>query len=406
MIGALAIADEEPGLAAAILRTVMDNLPLALHGFAPDWAWEAGPHYWEYTALYSALTGDALTTALGTDLGLFGCSGFDRAGLFPLHCCGATGEYFNYADAETASAAKPVLFWLGERFALPNCIAENHRLLRLEANAANPFDLLWYQPAPPAIPALPTAARFGGSEVFLGRSAWNDPESVFLGFKAGSGQRDHAHLDLGSFVMDALAVRWAVDLGGDDYDLPGYWDSGAQGGRWKYYRLNNWSHNTLVLNGHLQDAMAETMISRNSLSNSSPFAIADLSAAYSRDARSLHRGVALLENRGVLMQDEITWRADSNGRTVRWQMMTDAEITLAGAEATLTKNGKCLRARILSPRGARFAVASPQQEAPQNPNPGLRQLVMEHSEGGAKTQIAVLLFTQPFEMELRELESW
>ena len=242
--------------------------------------------------------------------------------------------------------------------------------------------------------------------MFLGRAAWNDPESVFLGFKAGSGRRDHAHLDLGSFVMDALAVRWAVDLGGDDYDLPGYWDSGAQGGRWKYYRLNNWSHNTLVLNGHLQDAMAETMISRNSLSNPSPFAIADLSAAYSRDARSLHRGVALLENRGVLIQDEITWRADSNGRTVRWQMMTDAEITLAGAEATLTKNGKCLRARILSPRGARFAVASPQQEAPQNPNPGLRQLVMEHSEGGAKTQIAVLLFTQPFEMELRELESW
>ena len=155
-----------------------------------------------------------------------------------------------------------------------------------------------------------------------------------------------------------------------------------------------------------QDATAETMISRNSLSNSSPFAIADLSAAYSRDARSLHRGVALLENRGVLIQDEISWRADSNRRTVRWQMVTDAEITLAGAEATLTKNGKCLRARILSPLGARFAVASPQQEEPQNPNPGLRQLVMEHSGGGAKTQIAVLLFTQPFEMELRELESW
>src|SRR5215472_7728377 len=82
LIGALAIADEEPELAAAILRAAMDNLPLALHGFAPDGAWEAGPHYWEYTAWYSALTGDALTTALGTDLGLFGCSGFDRAGLF------------------------------------------------------------------------------------------------------------------------------------------------------------------------------------------------------------------------------------------------------------------------------------------------------------------------------------
>jgi Heparinase II/III-like protein len=408
VIGALAVADEEPKMAAAILGSAVDNLPLALCAFAPDGAWEAGPHYWEYTAWYSALIGDALTTALGTDLGLFGCSGFDRAGLFPLHCAGATGQYFNYADAdaETASAANPVLFWLGERFALPHCIAENHRLLRREANVPNPFDLLWYQPAPQTVPAQPTAALFGRSEVFLARAVWDDPASIFLGFKAGSGQRDHAHLDLGSFVMEALAVRWALDLGADDYDLPGYWDSGAQGSRWKYYRLNNWSHNTLVLNGHLQDAMAETMISRNRLSNSSPFAIADLSAAYSRDAQSLHRGVSLLENSGVLIQDEITWRAGSEERTVRWQMMTDAEITLAGAEATLTKCGKCLRARILSPQGARFAVASPQQKAPENPNSGLRQLMMEHSEGGAKTQIVVLLFTQPFEVEVRELESW
>ena len=135
VIGALAVADEEPALAAAILGTARENLPLALYCFAPDGAWEAGPHYWEYTAWYSALTSDALTTALGTDLGLFGCPGFKRAGLFPLHCAGTTGQYFNYADAETASAAKPVLFWLGERFALPNCIAENHRLLRRDANA-------------------------------------------------------------------------------------------------------------------------------------------------------------------------------------------------------------------------------------------------------------------------------
>jgi hypothetical protein len=405
-IGALAIADEEPELAASIFATAMENLPVALFSFAPDGAWDAGPHYWEYTAWYSALTGDALTTALGTDFGLFGCSGFDRAGLFPLHCAGTSGQYFNYADAETASTAKPALFWLGERFALPNSIAENHRLLRLRADAPNPFDLLWYQPAPQRIPALPTAARFACSEVFFARAAWNDPASVFLGFKAGSGRRDHAHLDLGSFVMDALEVRWAVDLGPDDYDLPGYWDSGAEGARWKYYRLNNWSHNTLVLNGHLQDAMAETMISRGALSNPSPFAVADLSAAYSRDAQSLCRGAALVDNCGVLIQDEITWQADLEERTVRWQMMTDAEIMLAGAEATLTKNGKCLRARILAPQGARFAITSPQQKAPQNPNTGFRQLVMEHSEGEGKTLIAVLLSTEPLQVEVRELDSW
>jgi len=405
-IGALAVADEEPELAARIIETSLENLPLALASFAPDGAWEAGPHYWEYTAWYSALTIDALTTALGTDMGLSSHRGFDHAGLFPLHCAGTSGEYFNYADSETASAAKPVLFWLGERFNLANCIAENHRLLRLQPDRSNPFDLLWYQPLPQGVPALPTAARFRRSEVFFARGAWNDAESVFLGFKAGSGQRDHAHLDLGSFVMDALGVRWAVDLGADDYDLPGYWDSGAEGNRWNYYRLNNWSHNTLVLNGHLQDATAVTEITRSDLSASALFAVADLSAAYSRDTQSVQRGAALLDNSGVLIQDEITWRADSNERAVRWQMMTDAEITLAGAEATLTKNGKYLRARILSPHGARFAVASSQQKAPQNPNSGFRQLVIDHSERETETRIVVLLSTKPLQLELRKLSWW
>jgi hypothetical protein len=206
--------------------------------------------------------------------------------------------------------------------------------------------------------------------------------------------------------MDALGTRWAADLGADDYDLPGYWDSGAEGNRWKYYRLNNWSHNTLVLNGHLQDAAVVTMISRTDLSDSSPFGIVDLSAAYSRDAISLRRGAALLDDSGVLIQDEITWRADSKERAVRWQMMTDAEIALGGAEATLTKNGKYLRARILSPQGAGFAVASPHQKAPQNPNTGFRQLVLEHSESGGETCIAVLLSTKPVQLVLRALDSW
>jgi len=31
---------------------------------------------------------------------------------------------------------------------------------------------------------------------------------------------------------------------------------------------------------------------------------------------------------------------------------------------------------------------------------------MEHSELGAKTQIAVLLFTKPFEIKMRKLDSW
>jgi hypothetical protein len=238
------------------------------------------------------------------------------------------------------------------------------------------------------------------------RSAWNDARAVFLGFKAGCGQADHGHLDLGSFVLDASGVRWAVDLGADDYDLPGYWDCGREGGRWNYYRLNNRSHNTLVLNGHLQNPMAATAISRSRLSGPSPFAIADLSAAYCRDVDSLQRGTALSDNCGVLIQDEIAWRADSKERALRWQIMTDAKIAINGREATLTKDRQLLHARILSPAGARFMVASAYQKAPQNPNTGFRQLALEHIESAAETRIVVSLSTRPVRIAVRPLSSW
>ncbi|MGH7945950.1 MAG: hypothetical protein ACREH8_23950 [Opitutaceae bacterium] len=49
------------------------------------------------------------------------------------------------------------------------------------------------------------------------------PMRCGVGFKAGRNTVNHAHLDLGTFTFDAGGVRWAGDLGRDDYNLPGYW---------------------------------------------------------------------------------------------------------------------------------------------------------------------------------------
>ena len=54
-----------------------------------------------------------------------------------------------------------------------------------------------------------------------------NPQALFVGFKAGDNKANHSHLDLGSFVFDAAGVRWAMDLGADDYNLPGYFGGQA-----------------------------------------------------------------------------------------------------------------------------------------------------------------------------------
>jgi hypothetical protein len=238
------------------------------------------------------------------------------------------------------------------------------------------------------------------------RTGWSDSDALFVGIKGGSGQSDHAHLDLGSFVFDAAGVRWASDLGPDDYDLPGYWDSSKDGQRWKYYRLNNLSHNTLALNGHSQDPMSTTLVLRMADKGSFRYVIVDLSAAYSLDTASLLRGVAIVEGCGVLVQDEIVWRQDTEDRLFRWQMITDAKVVVNASEATLNKEGRSLHARILSPDGATFSIACSSRKSPENPNIGYRQLVVEKRESGVDTRIAVQLSVKPFETSMVPLESW
>ena len=43
------------------------------------------------------------------------------------------------------------------------------------------------------------------------------PDASFLGVKGGMPKYNHGHMDVGSFVFDADGVRWAEDLGSQNY---------------------------------------------------------------------------------------------------------------------------------------------------------------------------------------------
>ena len=51
-------------------------------------------------------------------------------------------------------------------------------------------------------------------------------------------------------VKRALGQRWALDLGGDDYNMPAYFGNK----RWTYYRLKTAGQNTVSLGGSNQAA--------------------------------------------------------------------------------------------------------------------------------------------------------
>jgi hypothetical protein len=377
-IGALAIADEEPELAADIIRRAVAGLPLALHEYAPDGGWAEGPGYWHYATRYTCYVLAAMDTALGSDFGLSDSPGFSRAGDFRLYFVGPTGETFNYADAGAREGGAEEMFWLARRFDAPRYAWHQRRRL------GHALDLIWYDPRgnDPDAEGVPLDAAFDGVDVAFLRGSWQDPNTTWVAFKGGNNRANHSHLDLGTFVLDALGERWIHELGGDNYNMPGYFG----GQRWTYYRLKTLGQNTLLLDGANQrpNGTAPLLAFRNDPSRG--YGVADLTSGY-EGVDQARRGVALLDGRDVLLVDEVK---ATQPVEVLWGAHTRAEVECDGAKAILRQHGKALYARVLSPDGARFEARSAHQEPPQNPNDGVTRLTVVLPDKVTDLRLAVL----------------
>jgi len=429
-IGALAIGDEEPVRAAAILDHAHQAIADIMKLFAPDGGFEEGPTYWLYATAYNLMYIDALDTALGTDFGISKAPGFDLTGDYHIQADGPTYLLSNFGDAGMGGASPTAqMFWFARRFNKPFYAAHERDIVRVNALSApmshTPHGekadtrtagrgrfalmlLLWSAqqsqlPAANVNAQLPLVQSFARVDQAYLRSAWGDPNAWYIGFKGGDAHASHGHLDLGSFVMDALGQRWASDLGPDSYGLPGYF--GPK--RWSYYRMRTEGHNTLTIDGQNQDLDSKASLTATGTKGSTLYAIADLTQTYKGKLTSWNRGVALLDKQRMLVQDEFAPTAPVD---VVWNLHTFAKVDIAkdGRSATLTQNGAILTARILSPAGAQFSTVATQPPPPQEPNPGLTNLVIPLAKQSAAQTIAIL-FTQSGDNatpQIKPLSAW
>jgi len=395
IIGALAIAKSDPQYAEQIVSAAVRSLPIALKSYGPDGAWGEGPGYWSYATHYTAYGIAALQSALGTDFGLLQIEGLARAGDFPIYTAGPTGYYLNLADVGEKSSRRtlPCLFWLARAYEKP-FYAHDERAI-LAKHKASPQHVVWYMPEPDGVlPARDLDRYFRGPvEVAVFRSAWDDPEALWVGVKAGYNQVNHGHLDLGNFELDALGERWVRDLGADNYNFPGYWDGKRGGRRWSYYRLNSKSHSVPLLGGEDQDPMATSKFIKFESQKSSASALIDLTSAYEKFAKKVTRSVAMLDGRkAVLVQDEFEITKPCE---LVWAMTTDAEISLEKERiARLTIDGKELVAEVQSPNNAVFTVESAEQKPPEKTNKGVKRLILRLENAKNNVRVAIQLSPQ------------
>ena len=383
-VGALAIGDEERQLATQIILRCRDALRPAMKAYEPDGGFAEGPGYWNYATTYTVYSIAAVESALGLDFKFKEMPGFAQTGFFRIHAIGPTGKTFNFSDAGDGAGVAPQMFWLGKTY--DDVALTLHEQALMGDDKVTIFHLIWWRD--PEVKweriRIPNDTFFHGVNVVFFRSAWRDERALYVGFKGGDNKANHSHLDLGSFVLDAHGKRWAVDLGADSYNLPGYF--GKE--RWSYYRLRTESHNTLTLDGENQDPEAEAPVVTYVTQKERSHAIAELKAAYGRKAKRVRRGLAMIERSHVLVQDEIETKEPVE---VRWNFLTPANIAIDGYQATLTQGDEKLRVRILSPKGASFDVLDAKAPAPQRQQPEISNLSIRLPNKVSKATIVVLI---------------
>jgi hypothetical protein len=397
VLGALAVGDEEPGIAGKILTQARTHTVHGMRAYAPDGIYPEGPSYWSFGISYSVLTIAALQSALGTDWQLAESAGFlASAGVF-LQLTAPSGRFFNFSDCAEPGSIEPALFWFARRLGNPGLVTAQLEALKPligktsvdgfpgESGRLLPLAAIWWPDrTADTAPALPLRWHGRGSNpVAVFRSSWTDPNAFYLGLKGGAANLSHAHMDAGSFVFECDGVRWARDLGRQDYESleskgVDLWNRHQDSQRWQVFRLNNRSHNTLTIDGQLHRVDGEARIAAFSDADENPYAIVDLTPVFAGQAGCVRRGFRVRHEREVLVQDELAGLKP--GSDVRWAMATGAEVAIEddGARAILSEHRRQLMVRLLAPTSARFEViaADPPDDGFNASNPGRRLLVV------------------------------
>lgn len=361
-LGALAIAEDEPALAAEMLERLRVGHVHGLAPYEPDGVYPEGPSYWRYGTSYTVFTLAALRTALGSETPLPPTPAFLAGARVQTLLTAPSGLPYNFADGGGAAAPDPLLFWFADRLGDPSLLA-GQRVFYLpfvapknaaSLDPAHLFALLHWQ-TPPAVGASGWTAWQSAGVVPLAifRGPDRKPGPFYLALKGGSPSGPHAHMDGGSFVFELDGVRWAHDLGMQEYhalekrgvDL---WNARPGGGRWTVFRYTNFAHNTLTLDGRLHDPLGAVALFDFSATAGKMGVSANLGPVLNDGAaRAVRRFLPRPDARGLRIEDRLDGLRP--GARVRWTLVTTARVELRENGAILRQNGRELALRFSAP---------------------------------------------------------
>jgi hypothetical protein len=382
--GALAIYEDQPEQSAMLVNRAIESVVVPMGDYKPDGAYPEGYGYWGYGTSFNVMLISTLEKLFASDFGLSQQPGFLKTAGYMENMTGPSGNAYNYSDSGLSGELQPAMFWFAQKLKDPSLLwVERSRLMKSEPkqhtkNRLLPAALLWSNGVKLSQMAAPNTLMWvgeGKTPVALMRSSWSDPSAIYVGAKGGSPSTSHAHMDAGSFVMEADGVRWAMDFGMQQYESleskgVDLWNMKQNSQRWQVFRYNNFVHNTLTVNDQLQRVEGKAPLPSHSANPSFMSAQFDLTSLYSESLRKANRGIAIRDKAYVVVRDELETPAAET--TVRWVMLTPANVSVNGTnQAELTKDGKTLTLQVVEPANVELKTwpTDPTHDY-DTPNPG------------------------------------
>ena len=398
--GAIAVAESEPEWAQKIIDRAIDKVRLPMRHYAPDGAYPEGPGYWGYGTLFNVLLIGGLESTFGTDYGLSQMPGFMQTGTYEMQMVSPLIKHFNYMDNSYEPESSSAPFWFYSKTQDPSVLCQQVSILQRDTakkylkDRVLPAMLIWGAGAPMEKAVAPQEtfwAGRGNTPVCVMRSGWGDPNARFVGVKLGSPSINHGHMDVGSFVFEADGVRWAIDLGSEDYNTTetrgvDLWNMAQQSQRWDVFRYNNRSHNTLTFNDKLQRVNGSAQIIESDSATARRFVKTDLTPVYAGQVDKVERTISLVDNDYLLIEDESM--AGNNYTRMRWTLMTRATPKiLSDNTVMLEQDGKRCLLKIESetPIVWRFEK-TPTVNTFDSPNPDVTMVVFDTDLKRGETQ--------------------
>lgn len=391
LFGALAIYEDIPDTSRKIIERCIESNPKALKAYAPQGVYPEGYGYWAYGTSFQVLLIAALESALGSDFGLTHSPGFLESAYFLQMMCAPDGNSFNFSDCGHKSTVNPAMLWLARKLKDPTVLWVEKEMMA-QQNVSFAEDRL-----------LPTAIiysiglDFGAISpperhiwsarqsvpLFVYRSNWTSSETTYLAIKGGKASASHGHMDAGSFIFVDDGVRWAMDLGMQDYhsleskgvDL---WDFSQNSQRWEVFRLGASAHNTLTVNGqrHLAQGFAPLLETIDSPRKKG--AVFDLTPVLQESIRHAIRTV-ILDTKSNLFVKDILENSDTTA-LIRWVMCTPAQAEITGENRIELRQGDKRRILEVVPSRGRVKMKVWTNDPPNHydaPNPRSRRVGFE-----------------------------